>query len=540
MTETTRFDKRSLAPPALALGAGPALPAKADVVIVGAGLLGLYAATRLSRSGYRVAVLEQRSITGGIWSMYANSASQVNSSEGGYSIKDILGEPSANRDHSTANEILCDIRKLATGLGDKISCGVKVRSVLKMREGYNIVAETERGGAQVISCRGAVLAINDRVGLPRPLAFPGQESFAGTVASGFGDSLAGTSWQGKNVIVVGMGAFAVENVRTALENGASKVTVVCRRHGTVCPKIIDYLNFVKPFDENFQHDGRTNIKQMRQWSQLYRASGATVPECWPAQIKHQGHTISVSDVWFIGHHMGKLSTSTGEIERLDGGGAFLSDGSYVEADMIVGCIGFHRNTHLCEQLTGLSTVRSTNYLDRDLMYLADAEIDEGAFNSFFGSSVLEYAKFFTEVYLAGLDRPEKLGEELWGERVPATSLHERKWSGYIEASRRLIACDAGLAAAAHGQVDRRTEHFWRSLPPAAYVRCNKLEWAELHTRLNGGKPVPESEQLPYYFDEAAEWCKPRLQQVQQQPAPTKQVKPQARRHQRIAAQEHRG
>lgn len=57
-----------------------------------------------------------------------------------------------------------------------------------------------------------------------------------------------------------------------------------------------------------------------------------------------------------------------------------------------------------------------------MMYLADAEIDEGAFNSFFGSSVLEYGKFFTNVFVEGLRRPE-LAESLWGsetEVVPVT------------------------------------------------------------------------------------------------------------------------
>ena len=40
--------------------------------------------------------------------------------------------------------------------------------------------------------------------------------------------------------------------------------------------------------------------------------------------------------------------------------------------------------------------------------------DAGAFNSFFGSSVLEYGKFFTNVFVEGLLRPDILGERLWG------------------------------------------------------------------------------------------------------------------------------
>jgi hypothetical protein len=51
------------------------------------------------------------------------------------------------------------------------------------------------GGAGIAQCRGVVLCINDRVGLPRPLAAPGRELFSGLVADGTADSLAG--WEGE-------------------------------------------------------------------------------------------------------------------------------------------------------------------------------------------------------------------------------------------------------------------------------------------------------------------------------------------------------
>ena len=46
---------------------------------------------------------------------------------------------------------------------------------------------------------------------------------------------------------------------------------------------IDYLNFVKPWDEKYKHDTQTNVKQFLRWKQLYEASGCQVPECWPKQ-----------------------------------------------------------------------------------------------------------------------------------------------------------------------------------------------------------------------------------------------------------------
>ena len=148
--------------------------------------------------------------------------------------------------------------------------------------------------------------------------------------------------------------------------------------------MIDYLNFVKPWDAAYRHDTGTNVKQLQAWRKLYKESTATAPSCWPGKIKHDGHTISVSDVWFIGHHLGKMSTVVGHLDHLEEGRVHLRDGTTLEADVVVGCIGFERNTTFCEQLTGRSLVKHSNYLDKNLMYLADAEIDESAFNSFFG------------------------------------------------------------------------------------------------------------------------------------------------------------
>merc|ERR1719253_1191349 len=129
--------------------------------------------------------------------------------------------------------------------------------------------------------------------------------------------------------------------------------------------------------------------------------------------------------------MGKLTThSPATLERMTADGCMLSDGTILPCDIVVGCIGFERNTTFCEQLTGRSTVCHSNYLDKNMIYLADAEIDETAFNSFFGSSVLEYAKFYTNVYVEGLERPDALGQYLWGEGVAKGPVKLRKWTQY--------------------------------------------------------------------------------------------------------------
>jgi len=44
---------------------------------------------------------------------------------------------------------------------------------------------------------------------------------------------------------------------------------------------------------SFKHDKKSNMRNMLLWKKLYDQSGATQPECWPAKVKHDGHTISV-------------------------------------------------------------------------------------------------------------------------------------------------------------------------------------------------------------------------------------------------------
>lgn len=55
-------------------------------------------------------------------------------------------------------------------------------------------------------------------------------------------------------MIVGAGAFATENARTAIERGADWVSLIQWRRGSVSPLILDYLNFARPYDHEFAHE----------------------------------------------------------------------------------------------------------------------------------------------------------------------------------------------------------------------------------------------------------------------------------------------
>jgi hypothetical protein len=276
------------------------------------------------------------------------------------------------------------------------------------------------------------------------------------------------------------------------------VTVICRRHGTICPKIIDYLNFATPYDEVFKHDKKSNMRNMMYWKKLYDLSGATQPECWMGKVKHDGHTISVSDIWFIAHYLKKIETITGEITDMTADTVVVNGQHHIDADIVVNCVGFERNAPLTEALSGYSEMYNNNYVDKDFMYLADAYIDADAFNSLFGSSVLEMVKFYMQVYVTYFNNPE-FETMMQINQIEKLPIEQRMWSHYIKGAMALIKNDPRIHAKAWQQIDQRTDNFLQAHDLETYIMQNKREWVDMHEML-AGKPMQEEECLPYVFE----------------------------------------
>jgi hypothetical protein len=470
------------------------LPEMVDVIIVGAGVTGLYAADRLRENKISFCVVDKRDIIGGIWSLYANSTSQVNTSEGAYRL--IEKKIRSNRDHSTTREILEDIAYLSRNISDNLFLNSEVDRINKIDNLYQI-SITRNQEKHMVKSKGVILAINDRVGTQRKIEWENQNNFQGKIISGISNAANDFNWKNKKVAIIGMGAFAVENTRTALEGGARHVTVVCRRHGTVCPKIIDYLNFTTPYDENFKHDKKSNMRNMLLWKKLYDQSGATQPECWMGKIKHDGHTISVSDVWFIGHYLKKIETIAGTITGMYEDGVIVDNQQRIDADVVVSCVGFYRNALNVKEICDYKKMYNNNYVDKDLMYLADAYIDDDAFNSLFGSSVLEMAKFYMDVYVYFFNNNDYYSM-IESDGIEKISIEDRKWSHYIAGAATLMKHYPDIYETARKQVSERTNNFSEAHDLETYIFANKREWIDTHSLL-AGKPMKADECLPYLF-----------------------------------------
>jgi len=394
-----------------------------------------------------------------------------------------------------------DIVQLARSVSDNIYLNTKVDWIEKVGGAYQLNMNGSKENPYLKS-KGVILAINDRVGAPRTIDWENQSTYQGKIVSGISDNAKDIDWRNKKVVIIGMGAFAVENARTALVGGANHVTVVCRRHGTVCPKIIDYLNFTTPYDENFKHDKKSNMRNMLLWKKLYDRSGATQPECWMGKIKHEGHTISVSDIWFIGHYLKKIDSIAGRITGMYENGVIVENRQRIDADIVINCVGFFRNALNVKEICDYTQMFNNNYVDKDLMYLADAYIDDDAFNSFFGSSVLEMAKFYLNVYLHFFKNDDYY-TMINSDGIETISIEDRKWSHYIAGANALINHYPDIHEKAKKQVSQRTKNFIEAHDLETYIAANKREWMDTHSFL-AGKPMTPEDCLPYEFQKLIE------------------------------------
>ena len=116
----------------------------------------------------------------------------------------------------------------------------------------------------------------------------GQKVFDGTHAVPHRARLPLPPRVGKRVVVVGGGAFAVENARNAIEKGAKQVVMVCRRRGTVMPLLLEYLNFARPYNSFFSHDRAGNALIFHQWRRAFHQCGVHEPECWGGGAQGSG------------------------------------------------------------------------------------------------------------------------------------------------------------------------------------------------------------------------------------------------------------
>lgn len=72
---------------------------------------------------------------------------------------------------------------------------------------------------------------------PRIINYPGEDTFGGKIGYGMNDDIPYDNLGGKVTAILGNGAFAVENIRTCVEYGGTKVYLITRRKNLALPRL---------------------------------------------------------------------------------------------------------------------------------------------------------------------------------------------------------------------------------------------------------------------------------------------------------------
>jgi hypothetical protein len=339
------------------------------------------------------------------------------------------------------------------------------------------------------------------------LRVAGEESFAGHIRRGLGGDTIGLDWRARRVLILGHGPFAIENARTALEQAAAHATFGVRRHGIVCPEIIDYVNYIREYDESLHHFQDGSARLVAVWREAYRESSATPPEVWnQGRFLPEGHTVSVSDVYFIASHVGLLDSVVGTAMLFDPFGVTLSSGAHVSASIVIKAVGFELNEG-SERIVGRVQVYGGCLIDSSLWTIVephpDGNFSGGVFGSYMDSVVFQCQMLLrywqeTDLYQQQLNNLFHTGYRA------AARINRITSSEGADGLQLLIRGDPGLVPLLRehaNAVAASCHHVWS---PAEFMVHSKAQWGKLHAQLRAHNGAVFEAEMPYMMEKAME------------------------------------
>ncbi|MDH6280569.1 flavin-containing monooxygenase [Prescottella agglutinans] len=246
-----------------------AATASYDVVVVGAGIAGVYAVHRFRQQGLTVRAFEAASGVGGVWywNRYPGARCDVESVDYSYSFSpELEQEWDWSEKYATQPEILRYINHVADrfDLRRDIQFDTRVTSATLDEDTLRWTVRTDRG--DVVSARFFVVAAGPLSNANTP-AFDGLDSFAGDVHHTAQWPHAGVDFTGKRVGVIGTGSSGIQSIPFIAEQ-ADKLFVFQRS-----------ANFSVPagnaaLDDATRADQKANYAERRR---LSRESGGGSP-----------------------------------------------------------------------------------------------------------------------------------------------------------------------------------------------------------------------------------------------------------------------
>ncbi|MFU2314454.1 SDR family NAD(P)-dependent oxidoreductase [Staphylococcus saprophyticus] len=325
------------------------------VLIIGAGVSGISFARKLENQGISTIIMESKSEIGGVWRNLANSHSKLQIDSPGYGF-DCTVPPSSNTHKWSSifpsrNEILKELKNISTSLKGEVLYNTHVEKVEKFSENEYEVTYVQNSSEKRMNVSG-VAAFTGGLHNPIKKKIPNENLFKGHIASGISDDTPIDVFKNASVAILGHGAFAIENMRTAFENGADSVTIVCRKRNLVMPNFGNWLLN----SSSGTMPAKDVIEVMKPF---YKACGINIEELnaiieeQTGEWKINQNTVPAgSDLYFLAQILGKLKIVIAEPESLTEKSLLLNNGQSIECDVFLKCLGSKTDDSLIRNIFG--------------------------------------------------------------------------------------------------------------------------------------------------------------------------------------------
>ncbi|MFB7223794.1 flavin-containing monooxygenase [Streptomyces sp. NPDC056227] len=257
-------------------------PESVDVVVVGAGVTGLYAVHRLRGLGYSVRGFERGDDVGGVWywNRYPGARCDVESVDYSYSFDESLQQEwDWSEKYATQPEIMRYLCHVADRFDIRRSYtfSTSVASAELDEETLRWTVRTD--GGEVLSARFCVFAVGCLSSTHRP-GIPGVDRFAGATYHTGEWPHEGVDFTGLRVGVIGTGSSGIQSI-PLIAGQAAHLTVFQRSANYSIPA------GNKPLDEAARREQKAGYAERRR---LARLSGGGSPH-----MAHPDRTLEVSE-----------------------------------------------------------------------------------------------------------------------------------------------------------------------------------------------------------------------------------------------------
>lgn len=183
--------------------------------------------------------------------------------------------------------------------------------------------------------------------------YPGEELFGGYIEYASLNRPDFTQCAGKETIIVGHGAFAIENCRTVLEFDCAKMTVVCRRRNITAPKPVSWIVTQSPFPipGPVMMDMLCDMYKLVNWDPWTCYAVTTDAKHSFCRID-QGTMFGVTDVYFVAGYFGLMTCVIGDVKKLTYQTMHLKTGKKVSAQVLLKTVGVRGNYEV-DRMMGL-------------------------------------------------------------------------------------------------------------------------------------------------------------------------------------------